>query len=508
MGKNYAIIVGVNIYDNLSPLKYAKNDAQSVGKLFHQLNFEEVYVFTHDADPISGTNGLSFPADPIYGRIKNFLDKRFDLRHEAWLEQSDNLWFFFAGHGLRYENRDYLLLQDSNPENPAESALSVQDLAIKFRTSSAGNIILLLDACRNNGGRSGLGVNQTCHQGIITFYSCAPNQTSYEIEELASGAFTYSLLRGLKGEASNCATVKRFDAHLKEEVSRLVYQYKNYSQDPQLSVDPESKRDVILLPGKHEDSDLDKLRYHAALAESEHDYLTAHSYWLQILSFEFDSQAIKAISRLAQQIDQPKSVPVDNYQSSNSGYSASTKSASSLPRKLSATVPNQARRKIDYERLTALLKIKQWNLADEETWKLILKMSYREKDGWIRVSDIEKISCHDLYQLDYLWKCSSAGKFGLSAQCSQYIECGLVSSSSFNMGIWEDFGDAVGWRQNGYWIENSDIISLNQSNVGHLPAIGVYVTLRSSATNTGKLMHALFLKILECNVIDFNTSQK
>ena len=420
MGKNYAIIVGINVYDNLPSLKYATSDAQSIGKLFRELEFEEVYIFTHNADRISGGNGSSFPADPMYTRFNNFLDKRFDLIDEAWLERSDNLWFFFAGHGLRYENKDYLLLQDSNPDNPATSAVSVQDLATRFRSSRAGNIILLLDACRNSGGRNGLGVNQTCHQGVITFYSCAPNQTSYEIDELASGAFTYSLLRGLRGDSNNCATVKRFDTYLKQEVSKLVYQYKTYNQEPQLSVDPESKRDVILLPGKQVSGDLQKLKYHAALAENNNDCLIAYGYWLQILSLEFDLEAVNAISRLKPQIEQPKSVLASGKQLGNPGYSASEKLIRSSPQKLSATVPNQSRRKIDYERLTALLKIKQWNLADEETWLLILKMSYREKEGWMRFNDIENMSCHDLYQLDYLWKRASNGKFGLSIQCIHY----------------------------------------------------------------------------------------
>ena len=313
------------------------------------------------------------------------------------------------------------------------------------------------------------------------------------------------MLRGLRGDSNNCATVKRFDTYLKQEVSKLVYQYKTYNQEPQLSVDPESKRDVILLPGKQVSGDLQKLKYHAALAENNNDCLIAYGYWLQILSLEFDLEAVNAISRLKPQIEQPKSVLASGKQLGNPGYSASEKLIRSSPQKLSATVPNQSRRKIDYERLTALLKIKQWNLADEETWLLILKMSYREKEGWMRFNDIENMSCHDLYQLDYLWKRASNGKFGLSVQCIHYIDCGLVSGASFNKGIWEDLGDLIGWCKNGDWIETSSINNLAEANSGHFPATNVWIMARgASSTTAGQLMHALFTRIMECNVIEFN----
>ena len=58
---------------------------------------------------------------------------------------------------------------------------------------------MILDACRNQGQRSGIGVGRGTEQvarqtGIISLFSCSPEQYSYELEDLKQGAFTTALL--------------------------------------------------------------------------------------------------------------------------------------------------------------------------------------------------------------------------------------------------------------------------------------------------------------------------
>ncbi len=48
---------------------------------------------------------------------------------------------------------------------------------------------------------------------------------------------------------------------------------------------------------------------------------------------------------------------------------------------------------IDYTILEKLLASGKWREADQETWKLMLKISHREKEGYLRVEDIEKFPC-------------------------------------------------------------------------------------------------------------------
>ncbi len=130
--QNWAIVVGVNKNSNLLPLDYAERDAESVRDFFRELKFKQVYFFAKGADPIPADEGGSSSAEPTFGELTNFLDRRFAA---PFLKPSDNLWFFFAGHGLRVREQDYLMLRDSNPGNVDRAALKVQDLAAQLRGS-------------------------------------------------------------------------------------------------------------------------------------------------------------------------------------------------------------------------------------------------------------------------------------------------------------------------------------------------------------------------------------
>jgi Caspase domain len=301
-GQNWAIVVGINHYTNLQDLLYAERDAASVRDFFRELKFKQVDFFAKGADSIPADHWGQSSAEPTFGELTNFLDRRFAA---PFLEPSDNLWFFFAGHGLRVREQDYLMLKDSNPGNVDRAALKVQDLAAQLRGSGAGNVILLLDACRNTGlgMRNGLGGIERGQQGVITFYSCAPRQSSYEIDELSSGAFTHVLLKGLKlrGEADNCATVDRLARHLETQVPILVKQYKKgMVQNPLLALDPDSKRDAILLPELAQQLDVQMLKNHAYKYKSRGDCDIARELWIQVLAVSpADSDAIEEIERLA-----------------------------------------------------------------------------------------------------------------------------------------------------------------------------------------------------------------
>jgi formylglycine-generating enzyme required for sulfatase activity len=332
MGKNWAIAVGIDRYDNLKDLSYARRDAEAMRDFFGaELGFEQVYFFAQGAPPIPADQGKPLPAEPTFARLNNFLDRRFK---QAWLEPGDNLWFFFSGHGKRDAQRDYLMLEDSNPENVAGSALAIQELAARLRQSGAGNVILLLDACRDDASRGGLGVGLP-QQGVITFYSCGAEQESFEIAELGGGAFTYALLQGLqlRGETGNCATVERLYAHVRNQVPALVERYKGRAQHPMLALDPESKRDAILLPGQARPSDVMALKNHALKCEVKGDRTSARNFWIQVLAVGLDLEAIEALERLAQGGYQTPIGPgLDSGQSRSAVNSAPPKPTSPSPK--------------------------------------------------------------------------------------------------------------------------------------------------------------------------------
>jgi uncharacterized caspase-like protein len=260
MAKNWAIVIGINGYTptNFQPLRYAKRDAELVRDFFlSEAGFDEVCCFTDDSSA-HVENEMEIPTYPSRGHLMSFLHDRFE---HPFLESGDNCWCFFAGHGQRIDNRDYLMPIDANPRMP-DSGIAVNHVRERLLRSGSDNVILLLDACRNDGRSGEMGIGQEPQQGVITISSCRPTQRSYEIDDLQQGAFTYALLEALRlpGER-NCATVERLDQYLRSRVPQLCDRYDKLPvQNPATATDPKSKNYFILLPDLATVDDITKLK--------------------------------------------------------------------------------------------------------------------------------------------------------------------------------------------------------------------------------------------------------
>jgi formylglycine-generating enzyme required for sulfatase activity/uncharacterized caspase-like protein len=299
MSKNWAICIGINHYYNLQPLQYAVKDAASVRDFFlNEIKFEQVYYFADDSPPIITPRG-EMRSRPTYANLKRFFREWFQ---SAPLSVGDNFWFFFAGHGELYEDHDYLLPIDVDPGDIPGTALRVSDIADSLRNCGADNTVLLVDACRDRGKRKGQGFGVEAQKGTITIYSCSPSRSSYEIEALQHGAFTYALLEGLRLQgANNCATVERLDQYLCARVPALNERYGKPSQTPRTSVEPISKKSLILIPQQATRlQDVMALKNSAYGAEHEDDLNLAQEIWVRVLAASStDQDAVKAIGRLA-----------------------------------------------------------------------------------------------------------------------------------------------------------------------------------------------------------------
>ena len=297
MGKNWAISIGINQYDNLQTLNFAKRDAEAMAAWFREeAKFDQVFLFTADSPPISANTPI--PTQPIYGRVRRFLQAQFE---QPLLKPEDNLWFFFAGHGMRHADKDYLMLADSDPGAIEQTAISVEYITERLRRSRADNVVLLLDACREESSRSGLGIGEEKHQGVITFYSCAANEKSWEIAELQHGSFTHTLLTGLRlhGEA-NCATVERLDRYINSFVPQLNIKYQKPIQNPYLKAEPPYKMYYILLEQSATLKDVESLKLQASLSENSGNFELAEQIWIRVLGVSrADLDAVSALKRIA-----------------------------------------------------------------------------------------------------------------------------------------------------------------------------------------------------------------
>ena len=124
-----------------------------------------------------------------------------------------------------------------------------------------------------------------------------------------------------------------------------------------------------------------------------------------------------------------------------------------------------------YAKLRDLLKAQDWKAADRETADRMCEVMGRQKEGWLRVEDIQNFPCTDLRTIDHLWVTHSQGKFGFSVQKKIWQECGSPTSNNQD---WEKFGDRVGWRKDGWlWLDYPDLKPSLSSPQGIFPVSAV-----------------------------------
>jgi serine/threonine-protein kinase len=122
---------------------------------------------------------------------------------------------------------------------------------------------------------------------------------------------------------------------------------------------------------------------------------------------------------------------------------------------------------VNYHQLEQLLKAGSWKKADEETANKMCEVAGRTHEGWLREEDIDNFPCEDLRTIDQLWVKYSNGRFGFSVQKRIYKSLG--GTRSYDIKVWQAFGDQVGWRVGGSWLYYKDLKFNQTAPVGHLP---------------------------------------
>lgn len=240
--KKYAILVGVNSYENVPRLKFARQDALDLSNvLLNSLGFEKdgVLTFVEESEYL-----------PQKARIFHCLGQ---VRENKNVNEDDLLVFFFSGHGMigKDDGKDYLLPIEASQFNLRQTAIKVEDIADELKGTGCKNIVMFIDACReltagekgvvSIGDDSGEALKRA---GIVTFFSCNPRDKSYEIEALKHGAFTHCILEAInKGEGK---TIALLDSYLRKQVPLINRTYEKPQQQPYAIIDPAEKKDLAI----------------------------------------------------------------------------------------------------------------------------------------------------------------------------------------------------------------------------------------------------------------------
>jgi hypothetical protein len=129
-----------------------------------------------------------------------------------------------------------------------------------------------------------------------------------------------------------------------------------------------------------------------------------------------------------------------------------------------------------YQQLEEYLENQQWYEADQETWKLMLKVTNREEEGYLELDNVRNFPCEDLLTLDRLWVEYSKKhgfEFGFSVQKQIYVDCGGILDFSFpSSETWAKFCDRTAWTKDGKGVDYTDQFFENNFLCvkGHLPS--------------------------------------
>ena len=504
MGKNLAISIGINKYEFLTPLKYAKRDAELMQEfLREQAEFDQVLFFSDDSPDLLGKS-----TRPSFINLKRVLRTMFE---KPFMGDGDNFWFFFSGHGIPHNGYDYLMPCDGDPGDVENTAIPINLVTERLRRCGADNIILILDACRSQGSKSGEGIgNQAAEmarqKGVITFFSCSPDQLSYEIDALQQGAFTKALLDGL-GVQGKCATVERLDHYLSSRVPELIRQHKSEKvrQTPYTIVEPVTKSHLIILPQYATLADIAALKIDAFQAEAEKNFELAEQLWIRVLAAAsgkdmYAIEAIKRIDRLQREYQassQDNSVNPSVAKQAESPLSPKSQLVTNTT-PIEPDVPLKSECGVDYTKLRDLLATGEWQEADEETAKKMLEAAGRTKDRWLRIEDMDRFPCEDLRTIDQLWVKYSNGRFGFSVQKRIYESLG--GTREYDEKIWEAFGDRVGWRVNNRWLYYTEIKFSTLAPEGNLPRGKLERMEGGTWVGVGVRIRIFFSRVETCRV--------
>jgi len=211
-GKRWALIIGVDQYRDgqINALKGSVNDAHTLADAlvrFAGFPQDQVIVLTTDQPD---------ERQPTRINILTYLSNLVSLVPKDGL-----LLFSFAGHGIERDGQAYLIPSDARLSHDVslleESAISVTRMHDRIKNIGVGQVIVFLDACRNDpGGRANAPNNMTAAytkfnfdvrnrevEAFATFYATAVGQRAYEYTEKKQGYFTWSIVEGLKGGAAN-----------------------------------------------------------------------------------------------------------------------------------------------------------------------------------------------------------------------------------------------------------------------------------------------------------------
>ncbi|MDJ0323141.1 caspase family protein [Cryobacterium sp. PH31-AA6] len=184
-----ALIVGIDYYDKISPLRGAVNDAYSVKSVLERhadgtLNFAQPRLMT----------GTGPDSTVTRTQLREAVE-------ELFRDDADISLFYFAGHGYVDGTGGFLCASDCEA---GHDGLSLADVMAFANSSPAKNKVIVLDSCHGGVVGSNPVATQVSEikEGVTILTASTADQYAMETG-VGSGVFTSLLVDALSGAAAN-----------------------------------------------------------------------------------------------------------------------------------------------------------------------------------------------------------------------------------------------------------------------------------------------------------------
>lgn len=234
LAKRYALVIGVDAYEDrqITPLAGAGNDASALaGALVKYAGFPADQVVV-----LSTASGERPTRANIFRRLSNL---------RGVVPADGLLLVAFSGHGIERGGRGYLLPSDAQSLNDVslleDTAVSVDRVRDLIRATGVGQVLLLVDACRNDptagkgdsdnpmtaafGKGFSFDVANREVQAFATLYAAEVGQRAFEDSAKRRGYFSQAVVDGLAGKAANPrgeVTLAGLVAYVQQAVPRRI----------------------------------------------------------------------------------------------------------------------------------------------------------------------------------------------------------------------------------------------------------------------------------------------
>lgn len=236
--KSIALVIGVNEYDNVTPLTNPFQDVQCMSNVLRKLQFD----VTAKTDCTLAEMGVEI------GKFQTAC-----ANYEVAL-------FYFSGHGFQHKGENYLCVKDTQLGSVEIEANTSKKLEDVFRMIP-DNIkvkIFILDACRNQikgmkGFTGGL-CPVMAPQGSIVAFATSPDDYSYEGGDNGCSQYTSCLLQHIETRGisiEECFKRVRTTLYVKSKGQQLSWEHTSLIGDYSFNNMPILPKGVVPVYSQH-----------------------------------------------------------------------------------------------------------------------------------------------------------------------------------------------------------------------------------------------------------------